>query len=173
MDKFIDLLRTFSVLEVVTLIVFILLGLKGASAFIKGVKANLEDWYQKKRGIEKKEETLENRVTKLEENDEKQMEKLDQIENSVHELIVFMQGAIEDRNKRLDELSDSHKQAVVAQARASLYRIAKELEGHDHITPTEYETFSELASIYIANGGNSIFRNKIIPTIESLPIRNE
>ena len=173
MDAFLDLCKEFSAATIVTVLILFILGLKGAADLLKTAKADLESWYQKKRGIEKKEETLEGRVSKLEENDQKQIKKLDQIEDSVQQLVVFLQGAIEDRNKRLDELTESHKQAVVAQARASLYKISKDLENCDYITTEQYEIFHDLATVYLSQGGNSIFKNKIIPTIEALPIRNE
>ena len=173
MDKFIELFSTFTFAQVVCVIVLTILGVKGAADLLKNIKNDLESWYQKKRGIEKKEETLEDRVAKLEENDMGQIEKLSEIEESVQRLTGFLEETVKDRNARLDEISENHKQAVVAQARASLYKIAKDLEGRDYITSAEYEIFHDLSVSYLSNGGNSIFKNKIIPRIESLPIRND
>lgn len=173
MDKFIELFKAFTFTEVVMVIVLLILGLKGTAEILKTIKSDLETWYQKKRGIEQKEETLESRVSKLEESDKVQLEKLDQIEDSVQKLTCFLEETVQDRNRRLDEITESHKNAVVAQARASLYKISKDLDGRDYITSTEYEIFSGLSEQYLQNGGNSIFKNKIIPAIEALPIRND
>jgi len=159
-EKFIELCETVSPTQFVAVIVFLILGLKGASDVIKGIKSNLDNWYSKKRGIEKKDETLEQRVGKLEESDKIQLEKLDQIGAGVQQLAAQLEIMAEDQRK-----------TTVSTARSTLYRLHHDFINKGYLTLAEREMFDDCASVYVSHGGNSVFKTHIIPEIESLPIR--
>lgn len=171
-EKFIDLFSTFTFAEVIAVIVLTILGLKGAVELFKTIKKDLETWYQKKRGIEKKDETIEQRVQRLEENDEKQIKCLDEISDNIDKIIERIDQISSDARIKLDKINEDYRNTTVAESRATLYQLAKELENREYISMAEYETFVDLSQIYLNNGGNSVFKNKIIPTIESLPIKD-
>ena len=171
MDQ-IEYLSHFSPLEAIGLIVAVVIIISIVWNFSKKVYSELETWRTKKNSIEDEKEGVEKRIAALEANDKRFDDKLDTIAAGVQEVAAGLETFSESVNKRLDDMAEETRERSVANARATLYSLAKELEGRDHISKAEYETFSELSQIYIRNGGNSVFKNKIIPFVESLPIKD-
>ena len=84
-----------------------------------------------------------------------------------------IQRALEGISSRLDAADAERKKDTIANARAWLYNMYEELKDRDSLTPNEYGTFKDLADRYLAAGGNSIFRDKIIPDILKKKIDEE
>lgn len=168
----IEVISRYSFWEIVGLLTAIIIVFGIVSTFLKKVYSDLETWRTKKNSIEDEKEGIEKRIEALEANDKRFDDKLDTIAAGVQEVAAGLETFSESVNKRLDDMAEETRERSVANARATLYSLAKELEGRDHISRAEYETFSELSQIYIRNGGNSVFKNKIIPFVESLPIKD-
>lgn len=167
-EKFIAICEQFTFTQFLTFIVFLTLGLKGLSEIYKGIKSNLEGWYQKKRGIEKKDETLEQRVAKLEESDEVQIDRLNTISSEVKQIV----DSLANIQNKLNELDDNNKRRSVILSKSQLYRLHSEFMKRGYITMAEREMFDSLSDEYIACGGNSIYKDSVIPEVRSIEIRN-
>lgn len=76
-------------------------------------------------------------------------------------------------NERLDHAEEERKGDMVASGRATLYHLYETLKDRDTITMSEYETFNSVATRYLKAGGNSVFKDKIIPEITQKPIDGE
>jgi hypothetical protein len=55
--------------------------------------------------------------------------------------------------------------------RNTLYHIYNRCRKHGYIDQAEYESFESLKMFYLNNGGNSIFKHKVIPYIDSLTVK--
>ena len=86
------------------------------------------------------------------------------------EALGKIKDALEGINQRLDKTEEERREDTVANARVWLYRLYEELKDKPAITMNEYETFSDLANRYLAAGGNSVFKDKIIPEILAKPV---
>lgn len=73
-------------------------------------------------------------------------------------------------NERFDSFEAERKADVQATSRASLYQLYNEFADYETLTPSQYETFHDLAERYVQSGGNSAFKNYIIPLIEGKPV---
>ncbi len=88
-------------------------------------------------------------------------------------LMVDIQNTLEALHKRLDEYETDRREDFVVSSRATLYRLYDEFNPREELSLSEFETFSNLADRYLANGGNGVFRNKIIPEIREKPIKDD
>ena len=152
---------TDSPIKAIVVIVLFALAVKGFYEFIAWVKKELNKWYDAKNTQEKVDTKIEDRISHLERENGLQFDKLSSMEDSI--III---------TDKLDTLSKDIKANNVSQARASLYRLYRDFENRDSITMSEYETYRNLADLYLTQGGNSTFKNKIIPFMESLPVKD-
>ena len=74
---------------------------------------------------------------------------------------------------RLDKYEEGRKEDFVVSSRATLYQLYDEMNDKDELSISEFETFNNLADRYLANGGNGVFKNKIIPEIQGKPIKDD
>lgn len=172
MDAFIELFNHFGFAEVIMIIILTILGLKGVLTFGKEIKDNWEGWYQKKRKEEKKDESLEQRVNKLEENDKEQLERLDTISAGVQQIAASVDLLSENTKQQLKEIKENSDRRTIITTRSQLYRLHNEFMKKDSITMAESELFNEIADEYLACGGNSSFKDQIIPEVRSMKIRD-
>lgn len=89
------------------------------------------------------------------------------------EALVKIGEALEGINRRLDDAEEQRRQNMIANGRATLFNLYNEFKGKPELSLSEYETFNEVAAQYLEAGGNSIFRDKIIPEILRKPIKDE
>ena len=68
-------------------------------------------------------------------------------------------------NKRLDKAEDERKEDLIASGRATIYHLYEKLRDSETISPSAYETVSEISKRYLKAGGNSIMKDKIIPEL--------
>lgn len=146
------------------LLIFIILLAVGTKFIIDLVdyfKNKLEKWRKDRNGEEDTIDTLEDKIKKLEQSDTQQMEKLNDID-----------ARIQNMASSLELMAERNKNSIVSTARSSLYRLHKDFMTQGCITLAEREMFDAISEVYLQNGGNSIFKNKIIPEVEALPIKN-
>ncbi len=81
--------------------------------------------------------------------------------------------ALEGINERLDRAEQERKEDTIANSRATLLHLYDNLKSKDSLTVSEYETFNSVSERYLAAGGNSVFRDKIIPEIRGKQIDDD
>ena len=112
----------------------------------------------------------------------RQSEKED-FHNQVHEIACIsgkhtetlekISVSLDKINERLDNAETQRKADMVANGRATLYRLYEVLKNKPSLSPSEYETFNEIANRYLDADGNGVFRNKIIPMITGKPVMED
>lgn len=162
MSSLLDLIKAISespFTSIVAIILFIA-AIKGVYEFVKWIKTELNKWYQAKHDQEEKDESILGRLEKLETENAEQTNKVKDISET-----------LENINNEIKGIREDYAKVTVALTRASLHSIYDNLKGRDFISEAEYETFMDLKEVYLASGGNAIFKNKIIPYVESLPVK--
>jgi len=171
MDQ-IEYLSHFSPLEAIGLIVAVVIIISIVWNFSKKVYSELETWRKKKNGVEDEKEEIEKRIEALEANDKRFDDKLDTIAAGVQEVAAGLETFSESVNKRLDSINNEMHERAIIQNRSHLYRLHKQFMDQGEVTLAEREMFDLVSRDYLACGGNSIFKSKIIPEVESLPIKD-
>lgn len=163
MKELLELIRSgfTTPINAIIIIVMFIAAIKGVYEFIKWIKAELNEWYTKKYTTDEKKENIEERIIQLEKNDEKQFKILDEFSKSLSTI-----------DGKLDDLTSNQAQEAVALTRASLNNMYPILKEQGYLTKSQYETWSNLADIYLARGGNHVFAQKIIPEIEKLEVKD-
>ena len=98
---------------------------------------------------------------------------LQQIGAALEGINVRLNKIEEARKEQMEKLEEERKKDTVSNSRAWLFQLYENLKDRETLTMNEYETFNALAERYIAAGGNSVFRDKLIPAILSIPIDEE
>lgn len=153
--------ETYNAATIIALLVCFIVVIQKIYEWVKWGKDRLTDYYNKRKGIEKKEQTIEERIARLEAHDTKQYQQLQDILKAQTEIKTL-----------LLESQEQNRQNEVAGNRYILNEIAEKTLSRGTITQTEYETFCELANRYIAQGGNHSMKEKIIPQVKKLPIQD-
>ena len=109
-------------------------------------------------------------------NKEDFVEKVNKLEKDFKDtaqLMFDIQKTLDALHNRLDEYELGRKEDFVVSSRSTLYQLYNELDDKDELSISEFETFSNLADRYLENGGNGVFKNKIIPEIQSKSIKDD
>lgn len=160
MDAVIDLIQNYGVTAIV-IIILTCIAAKEVIEFRSWVKGKLHAWKDKENSKEDKEETIDERLTRLETHDSWQYEKIKEMVESM-----------EDIKELLMQNQEKQDEATVAMCRALLKNIADEALEKQYLTTVEFETFSALADVYIFRKGNHYMKDKIIPEVLKLPVKN-
>lgn len=112
-----------------------------------------------KTGFDEDKETIDDRISTLEEHDKWQY----------NEISKISQG-IDDIKKRLDERDNKDKAKTVATLRNQLYGLHSKFIERGSIDNSGLKTFLELGKIYEDAGGDDIYHDKLKPEIMRLPI---
>ena len=129
---------------------------KGGELF-KWFKGRADDYHKN----ESKKEDSEEEVSKL---------KKDFVESQ--QVMYDIKKALSALHRRLDEYEICRKEDFVVSSRATLFRLYEDFKDKEELTLSEYETFNNLADRYLADGGNGVFRHKIIPEMQAKSIND-
>lgn len=135
--------------------------IKGTYEIVKWTKGELNAWYQNKKKADQKDESIEQRVARLEEENAKQFEEY-----------AHINALMQSMNASLELMAQEEKANTVALCRSQLWTMYRKLKDKTTLSTEEYETFTDLADRYLKNGGNSVFRDKIIPHIKSIAVED-
>lgn len=135
--------------------------IKGTYEGVKWIKEELNKWYENKHTADEKDENTSQRIAHLESDNKLQFEKLQSLEDSMFTL-----------NDTLDSIQESMRMQTVVTLRAEILHMWHEVVEQGYITQAQYEVFQGLSEVYLDNNGNGLFRNKIIPEIESLEVKD-
>lgn len=152
---------TDSPIKAIVIIVLFALAIKGFYEFIAWIKKELDKWYETRNTKEKSDSDIEQRIADLEESDKQQLDRLNSIDATLQNISAC-----------LETLSEEERKNIVSTSRSALWRWYLEFQDKEYLTSAEYEMFMSLSERYLNNGGNSVFRTKIIPEIEAKPIKN-
>ena len=159
METLAKLFTEYETATVLVLFIMFCLAIKGVIEFILWIKDKLEKYRQQKNEPEKKEEHLLDRMTEL----EKRIDTLEERDKSQGDELSAI-------NKKLDDMVAFSKQQTIIMTRSGLLTIYKSVSKRGTIYPDEYETFSGLAEMYVQSGGNSLFKDRIIPEVKSMEV---
>lgn len=120
-------------------------------------------YYKKKfrirTGNEEDKETVEIRITTLEQHDKVQ-----------HDEITKILKCVEDIIERLDERDNKDKEKTVATLRNQLYDLHNKFIERGSVDQSGLKTFLELGKIYEEAGGDDVYHDKLKPEVMDLPI---
>lgn len=167
-----EVISKYSLIEIIGLIVAITVVISIISQFFKKVYGDLEEWRKRKNHVEDEKEEIEKRVAKLEESDKHFEDALDTISAGVQQIASTVDMLSTDLNKKLDHIEEEGNRRAVISNRSLLYNLHKSFMEKGELTLAEREMVDAIASSYIEAGGNSIFKSKIIPELEALPIKD-
>lgn len=134
--------------------------IKGLYEGVKWIKGELNNWYQVRYKTEVKDENTEQRLDHLEKENQLQFEKLSSLEDGMFTL-----------TDTLDKMRENIRIQTVVSLRAEILRTWHEVMGQGYITQAQYEVFEGLKDVYLSNDGNGLFKNKIIPEVEKLEVK--
>ena len=159
MDAVIELIESYGS----TAIIIIILGavaVKQVVEFCSWTKGKLDAWRNKENNKEEQQESVEDRLTRLENNDAWQHNKINDVAES-----------IEDIKELLVQNQERQDEAAVAMCRALLKNIADDALEKGYLTTIEYETFSSLTDVYLFRKGNHYMKDFLIPQVLKLPVK--
>lgn len=142
-------------------ILLFIAAIRGLYEFVSWIKKELNKWYEGKNEEENAEKKLEERVTNIEKDNSLQFEKLSSLEDAVISV-----------NDKLDNMYDSMKESTICTFRAEMLRLWHECSAQGNATQAQMDTFERMAELYLAQGGNGLFRNKIIPEFRAFEIKD-
>ena len=145
-----------------------LLVILGFFAILFAIKEIIEiiSYFKKKfrikTGSEEDKETLEERISTLEEHDKWQSEEIAKISDNVLAI-----------KNQLDNHEKENNERIIVQYSATLYDLHDKFIKQGYVTRAGMETFERMAYTYIGCGGNHLIKQKIIPEVLALPIKDE
>ena len=163
MSSLLDFIKAFGDAPLVSFVAIILFiaAIKGLYEFIKWIKEELDKWYKVRHEEDEKDETIAERLDKLEKENEEQTNRCESIT-----------AALANINRQIMCVREDYAKVTVALTRASLHNLCDDLKDREYISEAEYETFVDLRDVYLKSGGNAVFKNKIIPFIENIPVKD-
>lgn len=162
MSDLIKLLEKYNVGDVLIILILSFLAVKGIITEINNIKTKLkknrEEYHEQESDKEDEKEKIEDRLTSLEE----KVKSIDEIMDIVKSI-----KSCQDDNQ------ESRRKATVATCRSSLQLLTDKVLEKGYMTQIEYETFDDLAEVYLANRGNHTMKDKVIPKVRKLPVYTE
>lgn len=162
MDAVVELLQNYSLLEILLVVAILFCACKELYEAYQWFKVRLNNYYNKRNFQEKKEETIEERIRRLEEHDKHQYEKLEEVCKIVN-----------DTNTFVKDYQKMQRQQNLATTRSILNSLYSESKKHGCLSQAEYETYAEIRDLYVSLGGNHHFAERVIPEMNALPIVEE
>lgn len=157
MITFLNTIAELGGLTALTFIIIFFFAVREGYNFCIWVKTEILDKYHNKKN---KTESTEEQFNVLKQMNEKEDHEIEQLRKDINEL--------REEQKMCHITQRTYHLAII---RNTLYHIYNRCKKYGYIDQAEYETFESLRNIYLDNGGNSIFKHKIIPYLESLTIK--
>lgn len=126
---------------------------------------DLCDFFKKKlrikMGFEEDKEELIKRIEKLESHDNWQYEEISKISSMLSNICDSMK-----------EKEERDRERIVVSFAADLYSMHDKFVAQGYTNRAGLETFVSMSNIYLAANGNHLIKEKIIPEVMNLPIRD-
>lgn len=157
MDAVMELMENYSIAT----IALIAMAVKELVEFWSWAKNRFDAWRKKENDKDDKEESIEDRLTKLEEHDTWQYDK-----------ITEMSESLEDIKELLVSSQQQQKEVDKAILRALIKSLADGILEKGEMSTLEFETFVALKDMYEFKGGNSYTKDVLVPKIMKLPVKD-
>lgn len=161
MDKIINYFSTYTITDLFAAIVVIIVAVRGIEKVGKKIYEYFNALYYKKRGIEKKDNTL-----------EEHSQKIEALGERIDKLVTAISGQYEILNKKIDEqnirLEIIDREGKVRDCSVLRDRILGGLryfsqnideQGRVHISLTDHENMSSMFTEYFKAGGNGTVKH--------------
>ena len=109
--------------------------------------------------------------TKKIESTQSEFKELKEMNQKEDKEIEYLKKQVQDLKEQSAHCSQNQIEYHLAIVRNTLYHIYNRCHKYGYIDQAEYESFESLKTFYLNNGGNSIFKRKIIPYIDSLTVK--
>ena len=159
MSELIKLISDNGIGGVVVTFILLCLAVRGIVDFIKWVKKMLEDY---RAGKNTKEDEVKNIMSLI--------SSLDRRVTMLEEQNALQNETLVSMGKKLDNIAEDHRRQTVAAFRSTIMRIHSDVFSRTppRISQIEYETFCDIADIYIEKHGNHTAKDRLIPEIKDL-----
>ena len=144
---------------VVVTFILLCLAVRGVVDFVKWVRKLLEDY---RAGKNMKEDEVKNIMNLI--------SSLDTRVTMLEEQNALQNNCLEAMTHKLDDIAEDQRKQTVAAFRSTIMRIHSDVFSRTppRISQIEYETFCDIADIYISKHGNHTAKDKLIPEIKDL-----
>ncbi len=149
----------FVIIILSVLITFLLI--KELYSALKWIKDRFDGYHNIQNNKENAAEEIEQRIKTLEDHDEWQYKKLNELGDQVQEIIGLTK-----------EIQATQSKMIIDTYKGSIFRIYHDASKNKYISQTELDRFIDLCSIYKAAGGDGVVDEKIYPEVMALPINN-
>lgn len=164
MIAFLNQLAEIGGLNALIFLVLFLFAIREGYNFCVWVKTEILDKYHKK---SQRTENVEERFEELKVINQKEDKEIGDLKQEFASLKDQM-GDIKNQYTQWQAKDIEYHLAIV---RNTLYHIYSKCCKNGYIDQAEYECFEKLKMYYLNNNGNSIFKHKVIPYIDSLEVK--
>ncbi len=144
-------------LNALTVIVLFFFAMREGYSFCLWIKTEILDKYHAKKNSN--------------ENTKEQFEELKEMNKKEDQEIAHLRQEVSELKEQQDHCKNIQRDYHMAIIRNTLYHVYNRCKKYGYIDQAAYETFQDLKKFYLENDGNSIFKHKIIPYIDSLTIK--
>ena len=164
MDAIIKLIQDYGVSATIILFLLFLCAVFGAIEIYKKIKSYLDEYHNTQSTKENKEKSINERLDKLEKNEDADQKKLNEITTSISDLRKIIENVQKNQNR-----------ANIATCRSAMFRLGSELLNKGWMTQNEEETLKDLYEVYMISGAESeptiVTRALLLPILTDEEIR--
>lgn len=163
MGQFIQLISESDSPVMITIlsIVLVYIFIKAIFEAVKWTFDRLNGYHDIRNNIEKKEDDVETRISRLERHDNGQFQKITELCKEVKEIISMIKN-----------VQDTQSEIIIDTHRSAIYTVYCEAMKQGYITPSELERFQALVKRYKEAGGDGVVDEKIYPEVMLLQIKD-
>ena len=158
MKDLVTLLQTYDTGTIIIFLALLLMAFFGVAEAKNKIKGYFDVYYNKRNSSDKRDQEIDDRLEKLENASKSDEERFNDLSRSIGDIKVI-----------IEKIQDSQNRSNMATARSAMYRIANELLSKQWMSQTEYDTLSELSSVY-SDAGGTISKHSLIERALSLPV---
>lgn len=159
MDALIQLVKECSPIEIIVAILLIIKSVEFIIDKVKNGSDILNIYYKKRNKEEKNDESIQDRLNRLESRDEDFAKALNNINYSLGKL-----------DEKMNRLEDNQKKTTVASSRSTIYRVCNEVIEKKWMSQIEFEILDDLSKVYTSAGGNHFAKDVLLPKAMALPV---
>ena len=158
-----DIIKLFENYSPGTITIIFLLFLSatfGVAEIVKKIRGNLDNYYENRSSKDNKDKTINERLEKLEDNEEDDRKALKEISTSISEL-----------RKIIEAVQDNQNRSNIATCRSAMYRLSSELIKKQWMTQSESDTLNDLLDVYMRSGAE--VKPSVVARAQLLPVLTE
>lgn len=164
MDELINLLKNYSIVEVIVILILVFVAIEWVYNKVKKIvdmiKAKKKDYHEEESLKEEKEESINEEIAHLKENDRIQNEKIDKITE-----------LLDTNTKVLTQMQQSQDEVTIATCRNTLRELHDEFVKKGYVSQDDLDTFLDIGAVYEKAGGNGTYHFKLKPEVLALPFK--